>query len=390
MRERIFLDRIKDLVSLYTTSQPFALTLNSYFRNHPQMGARDRRQTRDFCFAYYRLGKALPKYDFSERLAIASFLCIDGENSQRDFMLNEFAVKLAGKTSMSIDEKLKLVENLYPDFKLSDVFPSVGRMSNGIDEYEFLKSFFIQPLLWIRIRKKFIAQVNDDLAGKGIIIEEKAGETCLGLKSGQKIDDLRTYKKGYFEIQDRSSQSMQSFYRPLPKSYWCDACAASGGKSLMLLEEQSDLNILAVDVRPNILFNYKERLNKVGWKNFKTLTHDLSSKGMDEKFAGVIADVPCTGSGTWSRSPEHLTLSPDEGYLDKFVKLQRRIVANLVASLPAGAPLIYSTCSSYSAENEGNVLFFEQNLPLKAEESMIIPGFRQKADTMFISRMIKV
>ncbi len=53
-----------------------------------------------------------------------------------------------------------------------------------------------------------------------------------------------------------------------------------------------------------------------------------------------------------------------------------------------GKPLIYITCSVFKAENEGVVNFIVKELGLKLEEQKVLKGYENKADTMFVSRMV--
>ena len=67
MRENILYDRVKNLILAYDFAKPFAIYLKEFFRANRQMGARDRRETRDFCFNYLRIGKNLPQENFINR-----------------------------------------------------------------------------------------------------------------------------------------------------------------------------------------------------------------------------------------------------------------------------------------------------------------------------------
>jgi 16S rRNA (cytosine967-C5)-methyltransferase len=133
-------------------------------------------------------------------------------------------------------------------------------------------------------------------------------------------------------------------------------------------------------------------MKRAGHKHFVTQTIDLSKDSLiDSKlFDGIIADVPCSGSGTWTRSPEWLLNDSISSRLSSiFVPLQRKIVSNLIPHLKSGRPLIYITCSAFLQENEENVAFFEEHLPLKLEKSAYIEGYRSKADTLFVSRFVR-
>jgi 16S rRNA (cytosine967-C5)-methyltransferase len=61
--------------------------------------------------------------------------------------------------------------------------------------------------------------------------------------------------------------------------------------------------------------------------------------------------VPCSGSGTLSRTPEWLSFFKGEQLTD-YVKKQRKVISNAVKKLQTGKLLIYITCSVYADENE--------------------------------------
>jgi 16S rRNA (cytosine967-C5)-methyltransferase len=98
--------------------------------------------------------------------------------------------------------------------------------------------------------------------------------------------------------------------------------------------------------------------------------------------------VPCSGSGTWARTPEWLSMFKAEE-LEHFQLLQRKIVENLVAFLKPGMPLVYITCSVFKKENEENIEHFTSTLPLEQVESTYINGISHGADTLFVARMVR-
>jgi 16S rRNA (cytosine967-C5)-methyltransferase len=71
------------------------------------------------------------------------------------------------------------------------------------------------------------------------------------------------------------------------------------------------------------------------------------------------------------------------------VKLQKGIAANIIKYLKKDKPLIYMTCSVFKAENEAVVKYLTDKFDLKLERMELIRGYNNKADSMFVARLIK-
>ncbi|MCK7557324.1 hypothetical protein MKQ70_20890 [Chitinophaga sedimenti] len=102
--------------------------------------------------------------------------------------------------------------------------------------------------------------------------------------------------------------------QPVPKSYWWDCCAASGGKSILLKDIQPNVELLVSDVRTSILENLQRRFKEAGIKNFHAKVLDLSDDNVDQilprnQFDNILLDAPCSGSGTWDAHPKTCTTS---------------------------------------------------------------------------------
>lgn len=392
MHQNILFDRVKSLIESYDFSKPFSLYLKDLFRLNPKMGARDRRETRDYCYHFLRIGSNLKEEKFHVKLAVASFLCSSVKSQSLEILLSEHSTLSIDQIEFGTDRKLEIVKEIFSDFTMEKIFPDIELLSNEIDTELFCKSFLIQPRVWIRIRKKFTEPVKSELAELQIPFEISEVENVLSFSPMQKLEHLKSYENGYFEIQDLNSQRISKFLEPKSTDVWWDACAASGGKSLALIDKEEDIHLLATDVRENILKNYSIRMRKIGFQGFNTQMIDLSKKSIDpsERFEGILADVPCSGSGTWSRSPENLLKNHKSKVLEIFQPLQRKIVTNVVNHLRAGGSLVYSTCSVFKAENEENVEFFLKNLPLKLKDKEYLSGYEKKADSLFVASFEKV
>lgn len=368
----------------YPADTPLGKFLPGFYRQNKQMGSTDRRVAGRLIYNFFRLGKALPERPVNERLVVAEFL----GNTQVNSFLQHFRPEWALCMDFPVDQKLQMVKTVYADFQLEDVFPWSAHISPSIDKQAFLKSFFNQPDLFIRVRKGFEPQVKSELSRVGVVFKDE-GNNCLCMPNGTRLENIFPAQH-WFEVQDKSSQQTARFFKPGKWESWWDACAASGGKSLLLHEQEPDLKLVVSDIRESVLANLDERFQRSGLHKYQKkqldLTQNVDPELHDYLFDGIILDAPCTGSGTWGRTPEMISQF-NQTRIDFFGRLQRDIVRNVVKYLKPGKPLIYITCSVFKAENEDIVDFIIKELGLKVEEQTLLKGYQYRADTMFAARL---
>lgn len=384
MRAEAYLRNFLKVLAAYPADRPLTKFLPEYFRQHKEMGSGDRRMASRLLYSYFRLGNACSVLPVEERLFLAEFLCSTSENP----FLTHFKPELAEKISMPMGEKIALLENDYA-FSLADLFPYGMHLSEGIDTEAFLQSFFIQPDLFIRIHPGRETALKAKLEVAGIVFEEITEKT-LALPNGTKLD--QHLDATWYEVQDYSSQQTANYFKPKQWEYWWDACAASGGKSILLHQQEPSIKLLVSDVRESVLSNLEERFAANQIRNYQKKVLDLTQNPdpilHHYEFDGIILDAPCTGSGTWGRTPEMISQF-SEGRIAGFQQLQQNIARNVVKYLKPGKPLIYITCSVFKEENEEMVRFLQEELKLELEQLEVLKGFIRKADSMFIARLIK-
>ncbi|WP_442590378.1 RsmB/NOP family class I SAM-dependent RNA methyltransferase [Pedobacter sp. AW31-3R] len=370
----------------YDGKLPLHRFLVTYFKEHKQMGSSDRRWASRYLYSFFRLGRALRKEDQLLRLAIADFLC----NQTSSLMIEAYLPQYADQLMLPVQAKVTLIADAYPAFSLADVFPFQAALSEGIVPADFLHSFFVQPDLFVRIQEDHHQKIVASLLAEGVEVREISGNT-LALPNGTKLEKLMP-DHNFYQVQDLSSQKTGEFFAPKPYDYWWDCCAASGGKSLLLHSLEPKVQLLVSDVRENSLHNLDERFQLAGVKKYQKKVLDLLLNNDQDlhhyEFDGIILDAPCSGAGTWGRTPEMLSFF-DTHKIDYFSRLQKTIATNVVKYLKPGKPLIYITCSVFKAENEEVVAHLTDTLPLKLEHMEAITGYSDKADTMFIARLIK-
>jgi 16S rRNA (cytosine967-C5)-methyltransferase len=226
---------------------------------------------------------------------------------------------------------------------------------------------------------------------KAQIIFEKITDSCYRLPSGTKLDEVLLINKEAV-IQDYSSQQIGSMYAlasefaDSKKRIW-DSCAASGGKSILAVDTFGQIKLTASDMRASILRNLQTRFAAAGMGAYQSFAVDLTSAHDLSNFAKladfIICDAPCSGSGTWGRTPEHLAFF-DEASIDNYRQLQQSIITNTLPYVAVNGYFLYSTCSVFAAENEAQVKFITTNFPaFKLVHQQLFTGYTKKADTMF-------
>lgn len=390
MREQTQFNHVLTLLKDYDPTTPFHHSIKNYFRQQKQLGSRDRRLISSLCYNYFRIGKSFGNFSLEQKVTLSNFLLCN-ESSMQNFLNEKY---LEGKLSNELTERkerINFIRAVDPDFSLEKIFPFENHLSVDINYSSFLESFIEQPLVWIRVRKEHLQTVLNELGRLNIPFTALPELKCaLGFPPATRLTELKAFKHGLFEIQDLSSQQTGTLLPEAIFGRWWDCCSGAGGKTLMLADMFPSLHIQLSDVRENILQNAKERLKKASVRNSIAQNVDSSEYSFgNEYFDGIIADVPCTGSGTWARTPENLW-SFKESSMEEFASLQKKILTNVIPQLKTNGHILYITCSVFREENEGNIEFVKDNFPMQVITQKIIPGYSHKADTMFACLLKRV
>ena len=166
--------------------------------------------------------------------------------------------------------------------------------------------------------------------------------------------------KGLFEVQDQGSQIAALLVDARPGHDVLDLCAGAGGKTLALAATmKGEGRIVAYDSDKTRLRPIFERLTRSGAKNAEVLGAGSGDAldGMAARFARVVIDAPCTGSGTWRRRPDaKWRLKPRN--IEQRQAEQRDVLAQAAPLVKVGGRLVYVTCSLLPAENTDQIAAF--------------------------------
>jgi 16S rRNA (cytosine967-C5)-methyltransferase len=379
-RYHSYINSAKEILQRYKGEEPLASFLKKYFAAHKKFGSKDRKQISHLCYCFFRLGKVVMNVSFEEKMLVALYLCSDKSNE----MLLALKPEWNEKIKFTTEEKLLIINY---SLLITNVFPWKEELSDGIDFEKFGNSFFVQPDLFLRLRPGKENTVKQKLQQAGIRFETLS-ENCLALSNASKVEQIINLDEEAV-VQDYSSQRIAGFLpvRPGRSDRVWDCCAGSGGKSIMAYDINPNIELTVSDARESILINLKKRFETAGIKNYKKFVADLSqdkSEIVNLRSEIIICDVPCTGSGTWSRTPEQLYFFR-ENKIEEYAALQKKIVSNAIPHLQPGGAFVYITCSVFRKENEEVVDFIKQKFQMELKSMEVLKGYDKKADSMFVA-----
>lgn len=215
--------------------------------------------------------------------------------------------------------------------------------------------------LWLRLQA--------DAGGRAEALAEfeargwhwRSSEVLPGaLQMLDEVDVTQTdaWQSGRVEVQDLGSQLLLETVGVTRGDRWLDACAGAGGKSLQLARLLGPEGLVeAHDIRPAALDELALRARRSDTRNIRIVSQPAVGK-----YAGVLVDAPCSGSGTWRRSP-HLKWTTTPASVAEHAALQLKLLRQFAAAVRPGGSLVYATCSLSHVENEDVVAAFLATQP---------------------------
>ena len=209
--------------------------------------------------------------------------------------------------------------------------------------------------LRVNLRKATRAAARDLLQGEGIETEVCAlADTALEVTEGaRRVAQSAAYRDGVVELQDASSQAAIESLPLSDGARVLDYCAGGGGKTLAMAGRVQG-QFFAHDIDARRMRDLPERAGRAG---VKVSCLDKSAVRGKAPYDLVFCDVPCSGSGTWRRTPDAKWRFSEED-LAALLPVQAAILAEGAALVGAGGQLVYATCSLLSEENTSQISRF--------------------------------
>ncbi len=380
------------ILDAYTGDMPLQGWLKNFFRENPQMGSRDRRQVTEMVYCYFRLGHALKNIPKAERIVAGLFLT----NNKKEKILEYLHLEWHEAVEKSLEEKILIVQRKYPDFDIEEIFPWKNLLSEAVNHRIYCLSFLERPRMFIRVRPGKEKMVSAKLISHQIEFEDADPLSALPFKAysfpgATKLDGVFVLNQEAV-IQDLNSQRTALYLKKSGNKMseaW-DCCSGSGGKSILITDLNPGCQLTVSDIRESILNNLKKRFAEAKVPTPRFFKADLTDQNdlPKQMFPFILADLPCTGSGTWGRTPEALYFF-DPQSVSTYRQRQEKILSNIRTRLKPGGMLVYITCSVFADENERITSGISGKAGLHLEKQELLNGMNESADSMFVSKFVK-
>ena len=342
---------------------PADLSLKFFFRDHPNLGSRDRAFIAESVYAVLRrrrLLESLAPNGTPRELALLALLRLSGLSVRElaPLLKDGEEAWLAQSRAKPSDTLPLAVQADFPDWVVERL-----RASMGEAEILALGRAMQEPApLDLRVntllakREEVIAKLHAD----GInAVPTRHSPVGVRLLDKIALNQHPLFVDGKIEVQDEGSQLLTLLVEPKRRDMVVDFCAGAGGKTLLLgALMQSQGRLYALDVSERRLANLKPRLARSGLSNVypQRIEHenDTKVKRLRGKIDRVLVDAPCSGLGTLRRNPDLKWRQSPQSVAQMTAK-QGAILAAAARLVKPRGRLVYATCSLLEEENDSIV-----------------------------------
>ncbi|MGE3975781.1 MAG: RsmB/NOP family class I SAM-dependent RNA methyltransferase [Bdellovibrionales bacterium] len=359
------------------------------FRNHPKWGARDRRFfaetvygiTRWWRYLWYLLDEE-PDLERHGYYLLGAWLIVRGElggitneGAQTNDELPQWAeledFPLSQVQNRKKQNVSRAIRQSVPDWIDQLAFEELGeRWEPSLQAMNKIAPVVLRANT-LKISK---SELQKYLQANGTeTTEVELSPQALVLKKRENVFKTEEFKKGFFEMQDASSQRVALMLNPQPGERVIDACAGAGGKTLhMAALMKNKGKIIAMDVEERKLQELKLRNRRAGVDIVETkpIESTKTIKRLKETADALLLDVPCSGIGVWRRNPDSRWKLTEDN-IKELLETQAQILSGYSEMVKPGGRMVYATCSLLPSENEKQVSrFLEANAQWKKVEEL--------------------
>ena len=322
-------------------------------------GAKDRAAVRDHVFDVLRCRRSLG--DGDGRALMARLLQRDDVDLSHIFNgLGHAPDPLSEAEVAALALPLALSDAAACD--LPDWLWPVWQGSLGADAEQAARLQQARADVFLRVNQRRITTAGAvaALAQDGVTAQaHDAVDGCLRvLDNPRRIRTAAAYLTGLVELQDAASQRAVQMVPVAAGARVLDYCAGGGGKALAFADRHGT-DIFAHDIAPARMADLPDRAARAG----VVITRLAPDQVADQApYDVVFCDAPCSGSGTWRRSPDaKWRLTRDR--LDALCAIQNDVIARAATLVAPQGLLAYATCSVLQDENDAVVTQFLHSNP---------------------------
>lgn len=347
-------------------AHPADQVLDLYYKEHRNMGGRDRRECAEIVYGALRHKRRLAHWidaaglPHADAQALAGAWLLHGGAWTTDALTAAGFAYDASALAAAIAAAPAATLPFATRWSLPDALATRFQAQYGADAEALARALLEQAP--VDLRANTLRTTREALAEKLRAVDIESVPTAqakdgLRLTKRAALNGLPEFKRGLFELQDEGSQLIGELLAPKAGERVLDLCAGAGGKSLQLAALMGDRGtVWACDVDPRRLGRANLRITRSGATCIAT--RELS--GLDDawlaeqrgSFDAVLVDAPCSGSGTLRRNPDLKWRRLD---LDALAAVQHKLLASALALAKPGGRVVYATCSLLREENEAIV-----------------------------------
>ena len=332
------------ITDIFKDEQPADGIINEYLRSRKYIGSKDRRFITETTWQIIRNRR---KLEFDSQSVEPRKILLFFAKDKLSEIFDGSPYGLAPLSSQ--EQKLLSAENEQPypaavEAECPDwLFAKINDMEfckalNQPAEADFRANGHSREEVIARLESEGISAAPMPYAPQGFRVKDRFA-----------LRNCAAYQDGWFEPQDEASQIAALLCDVRPEHKIIDYCCGAGGKSLALADLlHNQGHILAHDISAKRLENIKPRITRLGVKNIELIDIVATT---DRDFDRFIIDAPCSGTGTWRRSPDakfRLTAQKLFG----LNQIQAELLSIAAAKTKIGGRIIYITCSVLPDENE--------------------------------------
>lgn len=366
-------------------SEP-SLSLKEFARRFPQMGSRDRKEWSLGIYQAWRARRVLGKAASWEECLLAGLVAVLGQDAPWVLWL---------KQCYQHHEEVASAMEL----RGHEGFPLAQGVSSRLNREVFFREQGRAGSAWLRVRASRTRELADYFVRKDWTYRAMEpvhpSSVPWALPLGLPLQECPGLEGGWFELQDLSCQQLLSWMPPKPHGRWLDACAGSGGKTLLMHDAWPELQWFVTDLRESALQELSKRFARVGWKQYSRACVDWIAQepgglgSFPDRFEGVLLDAPCSGSGSWRNQPQ-AQLRAESAGPEVHASQQEQLLRRLWTKVREQGYLLYVTCSVYALENEDRIQgFLAENSQAQLLRDGYLDASEQGGDVLYAALLQK-